>query len=106
MLGDNDVAGGIDRVARWAQDGKIKVFNLPEFDPLWDEIGKYHWKDLPIKSKGNAPEEPVKSNDHLCDAIRYLINDLEVSFQPEDDDDIDWYEEVPIGQYDKRWMGV
>ena len=23
-----------------------------------------------------------------------------------EDDEIDWYDEVPIGQFDRRWMGV
>lgn len=104
---DNDVPGGIDRVARWFQDGKIKIFDIPEFDSFWDEIYKYHWKELAIKSKSNAPEEPTKTNDHFCDALRYLINDLETSIKPkDDDDDYGFLEEAPVDQYDKRWMGV
>lgn len=36
------------------------------------ELPQYQWKRLRLGQNQNMPEEPVKSNDHACDALRYL----------------------------------
>lgn len=79
QMADNDKKGGTDRVARWWQDGRIRVFDLPEFEPFWAEIERYHWKDFTTRSRENQPEEVVKKNDHFCDDLIYLINHVYAS---------------------------
>ena len=57
----------------WA--GIVGVKSYPLFikqgsDNLVAELQSYKWK----KDKNdNVLEEPVKSNDHLCDALRYSV---------------------------------
>ena len=76
---DNDKKGGIDRVANWWQDMRIRTFDLPEFTPFWDEIERYHWREFTEKAKGDNPEEPVKKKDHFCDDLIYLVNGVYAS---------------------------
>lgn len=57
----------------WAGILKVKSMPLyitPDSMNLKKELGSYKWK----KDKNdNVMEEPVKENDHLCDALRYAV---------------------------------
>lgn len=79
QLADNDKKGGIDRAARWWQNMWIRVFDLPEFEPFWEEIERYHWKDFTARGRENHPEEVVKKNDHFCDDVIYIVNHVYAS---------------------------
>jgi hypothetical protein len=46
------------------RSGELKIFNTPEMYPLLREMRKYHRDE-----KGKVR----KKDDHLCDAMRYLI---------------------------------
>lgn len=78
-LGNNDVAAGIIRVARYME---------PQADgvPLWRvtdncekliwELGRYRWKTYnskKIASQNNPFDVPHKKDDHGCDSLRYFI---------------------------------
>ena len=73
---NNSVATGIDTVAQLIASGRLKVFNTLTY---WlDEVEGYVWDtkhDLPI-------DRPVKVNDDLMDASRYLLHSAEKTQQP------------------------
>lgn len=81
---DNDVGGGIDRVANYMsiddRTGLPKFFVLDKdcMIPFVDEIQNYRWEDYKEGIK-NAPEKPLKKDDHAMDALRYFINYMEIS---------------------------
>lgn len=79
---DKKVLEGIEVVQRALADNKLKIFrdSLIALDDslvesklptrLTEELPGYVWKPLPDGRPGK--EEPLKINDHACDALRYL----------------------------------
>lgn len=78
VLGNNDVRGGISRMARY--------FNIVGGKPMWmidpkcvnfiRELQRYRWKTLinrKLADRSNPLEEPLKKDDHTCDSARYFI---------------------------------
>ena len=66
---NKDVAAGIDSVRTLFKNGKIRIHK--RCVNLIAELETYVYKDK--KANQNEPEEPVKENDHLLDAIRYVL---------------------------------
>lgn len=78
-LGNNDVNAGITRIREYFQLNSDKECHLYIFKDkcpnLCIEIEKYRYKeltDLQKKTK-NSSEDVVKKDDHLVDALRYLV---------------------------------
>ena len=70
VLGQNDVAAGINRVKERLENGKLKIMaNCPQ---LVDEFRKYRWR-TPGRSEDDPKEKPIKQDDHLLDALRYVV---------------------------------
>ena len=75
----NDVAPGIDRVKSYLKQhprtNKPKLFIFETCDNLIEEMSKYRYKELRQEQMGKKAEyeEPVKTDDHACDALRYMI---------------------------------
>lgn len=65
---DNDVLGGISRVADMLNTGQLR-FSESCTDCI-REFGLYRWDD------GAAADKPLKENDHAMDDVRYLVNDI------------------------------
>lgn len=73
---NNDVLTGIDTVARLIAQDRLKVFNTCAH---WlDEIESYIW----TKTDEGPTDKPVKINDDLMDATRYLLHTVENRQQP------------------------
>ncbi len=73
--GNNSIFDGIERVRDFMYQGKLKIF--VSCSNLKDEAQKYEWK----KDKyGLNTDDPVDKNNHLMDAMRYMVmalpNDL------------------------------
>ncbi len=68
---DNTVALGISRVQKCLTYGIITV--SPDQENLIEEFGLYEY-DKDILNRGK--EQPVKTNDHCMDALRYLVMGL------------------------------
>ena len=73
-----DVSVGIQKVAERLvvqKDGRPRLFIFNNCSNLISEIGKYRWQE----SKEGRPvkEEPLKIDDHACDALRYMIMELD-----------------------------
>lgn len=66
---NKDVRKGIDAVMH-ALRNKTLVIHQSCNNLIW-EMENYRYKDK--KNTTNEPEEPVKENDHLLDALRYVI---------------------------------
>ena len=64
-----DVNKGIDTVRNLLVQNRL--FIDPECKNLLNEIESYRYKEQ--RADKNAPEEPVKENDHGLDAIRYAL---------------------------------
>lgn len=79
QLGNNDRPAGINRTRRY-------LMVPPDGKPLWQctadcvnlirEMRHYRWKTYlspKMRDRNNALDEPLKKNDHACDALRYFL---------------------------------
>lgn len=79
MLANNEKTAGIDRVKSYLKvdktTNKPRLFIFNTCHNLIDELSKYRYKELTGSQQGsqNEKEEPVKVDDHACDALRYLV---------------------------------
>lgn len=71
---NNSVIQGIDKVNQYLKDKKLKV--CENCVNWFIEQGNYKWKEIKPGQIRNEYEEPIKRNDHLMDATRYLINHI------------------------------
>lgn len=60
---------GIAKVGELFKAERIKIFK--NCTNTIRELLEYRWKDA-TKTDENDPEQPVKKNDHACDALRYF----------------------------------
>jgi hypothetical protein len=79
VLGNNDVAAGINRVSRYIRDheGITKLYITRNCTQLIWEMSRYRWGTWAQKKVArdkNKKEEPHKRDDHACDALRYGIS--------------------------------
>jgi len=79
VLGNNDVRGGISRMARYfsvTKDGKPNWMIDPSCTNFIRELQRYRWKthiNKKVADRTNPLEEPLKKDDHTCDSARYFI---------------------------------
>jgi len=66
---DKDVKGGISFIQQLIREHRILVFNTNK--EFIQEASMYHYAEP--KDDKNTSDLPVKSNDHLMDAMRYAI---------------------------------
>lgn len=65
---NNDVINGIRFVAKWINDGTLKI--CANCKPLIKEMMNYVWDE---KSEKLGEDRPVKKDDHCIDSLRYAI---------------------------------
>jgi phage terminase large subunit len=89
---------GIDRVKQYMKVNphtkRPKLFIFNTCTHLIDEISRYRYAEIPLSRVGTVAEkeEPMKIDDHACDALRYLIMSRpEPYVSPED-----WYKERKV----------
>ena len=73
-----DVDAGIQKVAlrlRVQGDGRPTLGVFRTCDNLRREMGRYRWQER--KSDKPIKEEPLKVDDHACDALRYMVMKLD-----------------------------
>ncbi len=71
FLAENDVDYGINRVGEYFKQNKIKIFSTCKH-LIW-ELERYHWSEEKETSSGMMKPKPFKKDDHLCDALRYIV---------------------------------
>jgi phage terminase large subunit-like protein len=70
ILGQNDVTSGINRVKERLQAHRLLVTaNCAE---TIDQFRRYRWS-TPNRIEDDPKEKPVKTDDHLLDALRYVV---------------------------------
>jgi phage terminase large subunit-like protein len=70
IAGQNAVRPGINRVKERFQTNRLFVTqNCAQLD---HELRRYRWRKPPISGEENV-EKPVKKDDHLLDALRYVV---------------------------------
>ncbi len=66
---DNDVLGGIQKIANALNAGTLKISdNCPN---LIEEMQSYSWDP---KAAALGIDKPIKSGDHAIDALKYIVN--------------------------------
>lgn len=68
---ENDVEAGINRVAEFLKQGRIRIFSSCK--NLIAELERYHWAEERETVTGVVKPKPYKKADHLCDCLRYII---------------------------------
>lgn len=68
---ENEVLGGINRVAELFKAGKIKIFK--NCKNLIAELERYHWAEQREVISGITRPQPYKHFDHACDCLRYAV---------------------------------
>lgn len=68
---ENDVDFGVNKVAETLKQKKVKIFSNCK-NLIW-ELERYHWSEEKETSGGILRPKPYKSNDHLCDCLRYIL---------------------------------
>lgn len=72
MPANNELEAGILKVNSYIERGKLKIHDT--CPNLLREIQSYKFPDVSMDTEGkNLKENPVKANDHACDALRYLL---------------------------------
>ena len=69
VKGKGSVKSGIDAVRNLFKQNRLHIHKSC-VNLIW-ELETYSYKEK--KPDNNEPEEPVKENDHACDALRYII---------------------------------
>jgi len=69
--GENSVEAGINRTGEFFKNGNIKIFKTCT-NLIW-ELERYHWSEQRTGIGGEATPKPFKKDDHLVDALRYLV---------------------------------
>lgn len=91
--GNNKVEAGIMRVNSYINRNKLKIFRQ-SCPNLVKEIVNYRYPELDMDEEKNLDENPIKYNDHACDALRYMCMRL-----PEDPDNLS----APSYDLPDRW---
>jgi phage terminase large subunit-like protein len=80
ILGQNSVTAGINRVKERLQSHRLLV--MANCQQTIDQFRKYRWA-TPTRTEDDAKEKPVKTDDHLLDALRYVVASRPISPQEE-----------------------
>lgn len=70
IAGQHDVEAGINRIKERLRNQKLHIFQSCQHTIR--EFEKYRWKDPPRTGEDGKPQ-PVKVEDHLMDALRYVV---------------------------------
>lgn len=70
ILGQNSVTAGINRVKERLQARRL--FVTANCTGTIDQFRKYRWSS-PARTESDPKEKPVKKDDHLLDALRYVV---------------------------------
>jgi len=81
ILGQNSVTAGINRVRERLEAKPPALLVTANCKELIDEFPNYRWK-TPSRIENDAKEQPIKTDDHLLDALRYVV--MSRPYKPED----------------------
>lgn len=67
----DSIAVTIQKIATYAKQGRLVIFNTCK--KLKESLGKYRYPERKVGDTGNQGELPVDANNHLPDALRYML---------------------------------
>ncbi len=70
IVGQNAVSAGINKVKERLQSGRLSV--MANCEVIIEEFQKYRWSKG-LKREDDPKDSPVKTDDHLLDALRYVV---------------------------------
>lgn len=70
--GRDSIAPTIAKVSEYAQAGRLRFFRT--CDKLHSELSRYKYKPRKLGDDANMGEQPMDRNNHLPDALRYLLS--------------------------------
>jgi phage terminase large subunit-like protein len=85
ILGQNSVTAGINRVKERLQAHRLLI--CANCQVTIDQFRRYRWA-TPNRSEDDPKERPVKSDDHMLDALRYVVASRPHSPQAEAEDQL------------------
>ena len=68
----NSLAPTIQKLYNYAKYGRLKIFKTCK--KLYDSLSKYKYKERTIGDDKNQGEKPQDKNNHLPDALRYMLS--------------------------------
>lgn len=71
ILGQNSRIAGINAVKERFQSDRLVI--AANCTTLIDQLRRYRWKSPTRIAESSVPEEPVRRDDHTCDALRYMV---------------------------------
>lgn len=90
--GFNRIEDGIMKVFTYLSLGKLKVFSSCKNTVR--EMINYKYKEQSLDATTNADEKPIDKDNHTCDTLRYIVQELP--------DDPDYLRNPSYSQYDLR----
>lgn len=86
----NSIAPTIAKLHNYAKHGRLKIFKT--CTKIYNEMSKYKYKERTLADSNNTGEKPQDKNNHLPDAIRYMLAPFpDFPNAPEDFNDV-WRE--------------
>lgn len=70
--GQDSLAPTINKVYTYAKHGRLKIFNTCK--KTYTSLSKYKYKERTLGDDSNQGEKPQDKNNHLPDALRYLLS--------------------------------
>lgn len=67
----DSLAPTIQKLYTYAKHGRLKIFNTCR--KIYNELSKYKYKERTVGDDGNQGEKPQDKNNHLPDALRYMM---------------------------------
>lgn len=80
ILGQNSVTAGINRIKERLQNDRLHI--AANCKTLIDQFRRYRWA-TPTRTENEPKEQPVKADDHLLDALRYVVMSRPFAPKPE-----------------------
>lgn len=68
----DSIAPTIQKVYNYANNGRLKIFSTCR--KIRDSLSKYRYPDRKVGDSSNQGEKPMDANNHLPDAIRYMMS--------------------------------
>jgi len=84
ILGQNSVTAGINRVKERLQTRRLLV--TANCTNTIDEFRKYRWAKA-TRTEADPKEKPVKKDDHLLDALRYVVMSRPYASEVQEDEE-------------------
>lgn len=84
----DSIAPTIQKVFNYAKHGRLKIFNTCR--KIRDALSKYKYPERKVGDDSNQGEKPVDANNHLPDAIRYMMSPFPQFPENPDDFSVIW----------------